>query len=60
MELRQYKEAFLREQVNGIILCDLNEQVLEKDLGVSSRLHRIRLVKVANGKFDVRELFPNS
>ena len=41
--LGKYREAFETEQVNGDILylCELDEDILENDLGVSSRLHHI-------------------
>ena len=53
--LKQYKKAFQREQVDGEILCELDEDILEKELGVRSRLHRIRIMKVVNGRIDARE-----
>ena len=44
--LGKYREAFETERVNGDILCELDEDILENDLGVSSRLHRIRIMKL--------------
>ncbi len=49
MKLEQYKEAFARECIDGGILLALGDDLLEEDLGVASRLHRLRLVRVING-----------
>ena len=40
MDLGQYREAFLREQVSGEILVELDEGVLQQELGITSKLHR--------------------
>lgn len=50
MGMKQYQEKFQQEQVNGEILAECDEDVLTKDLGVSSRLHRMRLLKIISGK----------
>ena len=50
MELVQYKEAFSRESVSGEILADCDDDILHNDLGVASRLHRLRLMKVVSGR----------
>ena len=44
-----YCEVFYREQISGFILAELDESTLESDLGVSSRLHRIRLMNIIAG-----------
>lgn len=49
MDLMQYKEVISREHIDGEILCDLDEQSLESDLGVAVKLHRVRLMKVITG-----------
>ena len=50
MNLQQYQEAFGREQIVGDILADLDEGVLEHELGMASKLHRTRLMKMVNGR----------
>lgn len=55
MQLSQYKEAFRRERVDGELLLEMNDNDLQADLGVQSRLHRIRLLKVAQGLQSVDE-----
>ena len=44
--LKQYREAFEKEHINGEILQELDDEILEKDLGVASKLHRIRIMKL--------------
>ena len=50
MGLKQYQEKFRTEQVTGEILAECDEQVLTDDLGVTSKLHRIKLIKVITGE----------
>ena len=48
MFLPQYKEAFSKEWVDGEIFKDLDEEALQ-ELGVASKVHRIKLMKVITG-----------
>ena len=50
MNLGQYKEHFMAEQVDGEILAECDDVMLEKDLHVSSAMHRTRLMKVITGR----------
>ena len=54
MGLQQYEQAF--QGVTGAAMCQLTEQSLEDELGVKSKLHCIRLMKITEGKSDVRPL----
>lgn len=49
MGLKAYQERFEQEQVNGEILSECDEEVLKNDLGINSKLHRMRLLKVISG-----------
>ncbi len=49
MSMKQYQDKFKQEQVNGEILSECDEEVLKNDLGVSSKLHRMRLLKIVLG-----------
>ena len=46
MDMTQYKDAFSREWVDGEVFKELDEESLKNDLGVTSRVHRIKLMKV--------------
>ena len=50
MQLREYKGKFNSEQVSGAIMIDIDDSILKEELGISSRLHRLRLLKVISGE----------
>ena len=50
MQLREYKGKFNTEVVSGAILVDIDDTILKDELGISSRLHRLRLLKVISGE----------
>ena len=50
MDLGQYRESFLRERITGDVLLDLNDTILQEELGVTSKIHRIRLTKLIRGR----------
>jgi len=54
MDLTQYKENF--SKVTGDILAELDEDILLHDLGVSSKIHQIRLMKIINGQHSVQHI----
>lgn len=60
MELSQYKDAFHKEQITGDILLECDNQILEVELKISSRLHRLRLMQVIDGKAPVMQLLHDS
>ncbi len=45
-----YADMVEAENVSGDILAECNEEVLEKDMGVKSRLHRLKLLRIIEGK----------
>lgn len=38
-----------QENISGDILMELNEDELESELGITKRIHRLKLMKVING-----------
>ena len=56
MGLKQYQNKFKEEQMNGELLSDCDEDVLKNDLGVASKLHRMRLLKVIVGRHSARSI----
>ena len=50
MGLQQYRDHFKVEQISGEILSECDEDMLAHDLRISSKLHRMRLLKVISGK----------
>lgn len=56
MTLSQYQEAFMREHINGELLSDCDENVLQNELGIASKLHRMRLIKVITGRHSAKSI----
>ena len=56
MKLSQHKDKFRTEQISGEILCELDDEALEVDLGVKSKIHRVRLMKIMSGKHSAANL----
>lgn len=55
MNLSQYIPIFEKESVNGKLLLLCDDSILENDLKVTSKLHRIRLMQLIEGKISVKE-----
>jgi hypothetical protein len=45
LNMPQYKDSFRREMVDGEILSEIDEVVLEQELAMTSKIHRLRLMK---------------
>jgi len=54
MNLIEYKDSFQHEQVDGELLAELSKQELE-DLGVTKRIHQLRLIKLINGSASAKK-----
>ena len=51
--LGKYKETFIEEQIDGCLLLELDESILKEELGMSTRLHRIKLMSIIDGRLSV-------
>ena len=56
MGLEEYQEAFRRQQLNGDLFSECDEDILTNELKVTSRLHRMRLMRVISGQYSVQEI----
>ena len=56
MNLSQYKARFAEEVISGEILIELGTEDLEKDLGIASKIHRVRLMKIIEGQHSARNI----
>ena len=54
MKLGMYKDGFKSEEITGDLMLELDDDILERELGVVSRLHRIKLLKVISGQYPVQ------
>lgn len=53
MHLQDYANNFMRERIDGPILCTLDDGTLN-EIGIGSKLHRIKLLNVIKGKVSAR------
>ena len=60
MNLSNYKANFAEKQVSGDLLADLSENMLCSDLGVTSDLDRLRLMKIIKGEPSAYKLIKGS
>lgn len=56
MGLEQYTPNFKLEQINGDILSGCDDALLRDELKVTSRLHRMRLLRVIEGAYSVHDI----
>lgn len=56
MGMEQYHETFIKQQINGDILTDCDDDILKNELKITSRLHRIRLLRIISGQYSVQEI----
>ena len=54
MNLTQYRDAFEQEQIDGIFLSSLDNEMLE-EIGVTKRIHKMRLKRIIEGEQSVEE-----
>lgn len=59
MGLHQYKESFIRESIDGAILLELDEEVLGSELGIKSKIHCVKLIKLISGEYSIRKFLPH-
>lgn len=50
MGLSQHQNAFIAERVDGEILLECDDIVLQEELKITSKLQRVRLLKIIQGK----------
>ena len=56
MKLTQYKQLFQDESIDGEILAECDDELLEQELRISNKLHHSRLLKVITGRHSVTNL----
>ncbi|CAN0537975.1 unnamed protein product, partial [Ectocarpus sp. 8 AP-2014] len=45
MQLPQYVHKFRDASIDGLVLCDLTDVLLEEGLGISDSLHRLKILR---------------
>jgi len=57
MKLPMYREGFSEETIDGEVLAECDEHILESELGVVNKLHRMRLMKLITGRHSTNYYF---
>lgn len=60
MGLQQYGTVVQVETLDGAIFCELDEDTLTQELGIASKIHRLKVLKLINGQYDSRTYMPNT
>ena len=50
MNLGQYKKKFEEEQISGSLLLEIDDDILQNELGVTSKLHRLKILRIIEGR----------
>ena len=50
MNLTQYLKPFCAEELDGQLLSECDEETLQHELGISSAIHRAKLMKIITGR----------
>ncbi len=56
LKLPQYSEIFIEESIDGEVLAECDESILENELRIVNKLHRSRLLKVISGRHSAHNL----
>ena len=48
--MRKYQKEFARESIDGMILVECDEAVLQHELGVNSKQDQIKLMRIISGQ----------
>lgn len=59
MRLQQYAASFSDKSVDGKKLLELNDLMLEEDLGIKNMLHRLRIMRIIRGHQCVTDFINN-
>ena len=55
MNLSQYRDIFQREHINGVLMSELDMDMLV-EMGIQNKLHRLRLIRISTGRDSVQSL----
>ena len=58
--LEAYVELFKAECISGDILQEVDDNLLDKELGITSKLHRIKMRRLINGRFPHSTYIPEN
>ena len=47
--MKEYQDVFTQQTIDGELLADCDEEILQHELHTSSKLHRLKLMKIISG-----------
>ena len=50
INMKKYQDKFAQEGIDGALLLDIEETTLETELGITSKLDRVKLMKIIRGE----------
>ena len=60
MSLGAYKSVFEQENISGHLLLGFDDGFLERELGVRSRIHRLKFMKLIKGQYSAEKFLRQS
>ena len=48
--MKKYQREFAQESIDGMILVECDEAILEQELGVSAKQDRMKLMRIISGQ----------
>ena len=60
MNLGAYKSVFEKENISGDILLGFDDGILERQLGIRSRIHRLKFMKLISGEYSAEKFLLHS
>ena len=57
MELSQYKESFVNECIDGEVLSECDENILQSELGIHDKQHLTKFMKLITGRHSAHHYF---
>ena len=58
--LSKYKDKFIEKGITGSLLSEFDEDILEKEIDIISRIDRIKLMRIMEGRQSIDELLDSS
>jgi hypothetical protein len=59
MGLGKYNEKFREMGIDGHMIFELDDKILQDELEVSLKLHRIKILSIVNGRFSLNKHIKN-
>ena len=58
--LGKYKEKFIEERIDGNLIFALDDKILQEELQISMKLHRLKILSIIDGRYAVSKYINTS